>query len=109
MTKAHIIGYACYRRQSFVIKLLANLNLFTKNVTALIHQDNKKNFTALINPSRVKTIQKVTTVNPVIKTIHERCENKRVKTMCNTEICYFIYKLSPSSFVKYEYMQLQNK
>ena len=46
---------------------------------------------------------------PAIKTIHERCENKRVKTMCNTEICYFIYKLSLSSFVKYEYMQLQNK
>ena len=46
--KAHIIGYACYKRKSFVIKLLANLNLFTKNVTALIHQD-KKNFTTLIH------------------------------------------------------------
>ena len=34
---------------------------------------------------------------------------KQVKTMCNTEICYFIYKLSPSSVVKYEYMQLQDK
>ena len=29
--------------------------------------------------------------------------------MCNTEICYFIYKLSPSSFVKYEYMQLSSR
>ena len=48
MTKAHIIGYACYRRKSFVIKLLTNLNLFTKNVTALMHQDNK-NFTTLIH------------------------------------------------------------
>ena len=67
-----MIGYACYRRKSFAIKLLTNLNLFTKNVTTLIHQDNK-NFTT--NPSRVKTIQKVTTVNPAIETIHERCEN----------------------------------
>ena len=30
------------------MKLLANLNLFTKNVTTLIHQDNK-NFTTLIH------------------------------------------------------------
>ena len=82
------------------------MNLFTKNVTALIHQDNKNYH---FNPSRVKTIQKVTTANPAFKTVHERCENKRVKTMCNTEICYFIYKVSPSSFVKYEYMQFQNK
>ena len=104
--KAHIIGYACYRRKSFAIKLLTNLNSFTKSVTTLIHQDNKNYH---VNPSRVKTIQKVTTVNPTFKTIHERCENKRVKTMCNTEICYFMYKLSPSSVVKYEYMQLQSK
>ena len=46
--KAHIIGYACYRRKSFVIKLLTNLNLFTKSVTTLIHQDNK-NFATLIH------------------------------------------------------------
>ena len=42
------IGYVCYRRKSFVIKSLTNLNLFTKNVTTLIHQDNK-NFTTLIH------------------------------------------------------------
>ena len=59
----------------------------------------------LINTVSIKD----TTVNPAFKTIHERCENKRVKTMCNTEICYFIYKVSPSSFVKYEYVQFQNK
>ena len=48
-------------------------------------------------------------VNPAIKTMHEKCENKRVKTMCNTEICYSMYKLSPSSVAKDEYIQLQNK
>ena len=49
--KALIIGYACYKRKSFVTKLLTNLNLFTKNVTALIHQDNT-NFTTLIHQEK---------------------------------------------------------
>ena len=35
-------------------------------------------------------------VNPATKTMREKCENKRVKMMCNTEICYSMYKLSPS-------------